>query len=293
MFVNFKLYDLKNKLYNCDDCSCQLYGKKEALKHYQTKHPNNQMPQNLQHSLDWMVILPGLDHLRMNGVKSIVSMLWEVFFQKISIRLGYNSQRALQLSLDCGDLHKADQMLACFMQAGSELLAKMYMTSTDDQNKTSSKMLTFLENHRNPNVKLLYESVFVYSLGYFILKAGIRKNDHNYAWCGKDLLARLFFTQNHPLYRKLILYMDIDRILMPKFMQTQIDGLVGVKVIGKGCRTDDVGENFDFVVEYINKKIKSNLIWAPSQCAWLLACRTYSVLVGLTNSVNKWIGFER
>jgi hypothetical protein len=128
------------------------------------------------------------------------------------------------------------------------------MSSTDDQDKTSSKMLTFLENHQNPNIKLLYESVYVYSLGYFILKAGIRKNDHLYAWYGEDLLAHLFFTQNHPLYRKLILYMDIDCILMPNFMQAQIDSLVGIKAAGKGCETDDIGENFDFLVEYINNK---------------------------------------
>jgi hypothetical protein len=69
-----------------------------------------------------------------------------------------------------------------------------------------------------------------------------------------DVTEIVFFTQNHPLYRKLILYMDIDCILMPNFMQAQIDSLVGIKAAGKGCETDDIGENFDFLVEYINNK---------------------------------------
>ena len=56
-----------------------------------------------------------------------------------------------------------------------------------------------------------------------------------------------------------------------------------------GCENDNVGEHFDFVVEYINNKNFLNLIWAPSKAAWILACRTYALLVGLTKSINTYL----
>ena len=150
-------------------------------------------------------------------------------------------------------------------------------------------MLTFLETNMNPNIILLRELVFSYCLGYFILKSGIHINDYLCTLCEKDLLGRLFFTQNHPQYRKLVMFMEIDRIRMPDIIRKQTDDMVGMKVVGKGCENDNVGEHFDFVIEYINNKIFKNLIWAPSKAAWILACRTYALLVGLTKSINTYL----
>ena len=41
------------------------------------------------------------------------------------------------------------------------------------------------------------------ALCYFILKAGICQCNFEYFWTGN-----LFFSKNHPLYRKLTLYLD-------------------------------------------------------------------------------------
>ena len=144
-------------------------------------------------------------------------------------------------------------------------------------------MTKFLHGQTNLN-NLLREAVFTWAMGYFMLKAGIRKNNHLHVLCGKDLLGQLFFSQNHPIYRKLYLYMDIDRVSMPEYMREQSDKLVGIKVEGKGCdklEEPNIGENFYFCVEAVNKSIKANLHWAPSQWTWMVACRTFSVFVEL------------
>ena len=69
---------------------------------------------------------------------------------------------------------------------------------------------------------------------------------------------------------------------------------IGTKVAGKGLNSEDSpGENFDFNVEHVNKNLKSSLIWAPTNGAWLLACRTYDLFMSLTSVAAKWINLFR
>lgn len=56
---------------------------------------------------------------------------------------------------------------------------------------------------------------------------------------------------------------------------------------------DSPCEAFDFVVEFINKKIKSNLSWAPTKKLWLTACRAINFTENLLKNVNKWFNFSR
>ena len=51
----------------------------------------------------------------------------------------------------------------------------------------------------------------------------------DYVNSGKDLVGDIFFTMNHPLYRKVYLYMDVDRALMPTFVKETYDKTVGLK----------------------------------------------------------------
>ena len=75
-----------------------------------------------------------------------------------------------------------------------------------------------IDKSSNPNIKLLQIAVFSHTLGYFILKAGIRQCNYSYFHCGKQLVMPVFFANNHPQYRKLNLYFDFDMALMPEYM---------------------------------------------------------------------------
>ena len=123
-----------------------------------------------------------------------------------------------------------------------------------------------------------------------MLKGGIRKNNMTYYLCGKNLLGQLFFTGNHPMYRKLYTYMDYDMACMPEYMWNTVSNTIGVKVQGRGgVDDDDTAENYDFCVEDINKKLKNSMSWAPSKMTWLIACRTYNLCVSLSKKACKWM----
>ena len=146
------------------------------------------------------------------------------------------------------------------------------------------------------NSLLLYINiVYNYCIGYFLLKGGIRKSNIDYFLTGKDIVGHLFFAGNHPWYRKLYLYMDFDVSLMPEYMWNEFSGYIGVRVDGKGLDEDEtgLGEHFDFCVENINKKLKASLNWAPTNIAWLVACRTYDFYIALTKKLLKWTSIVR
>ena len=109
----------------------------------------------------------------------------------------------------------------------------------------------------------------------------------DYFLCGKNLVGELFFSRNHPFYRKLFLFQDFDMACMPDYMWKTVSNTIGVKVNGKG-ETGDVAENFDFIVKDVNKKLESTLSWAPTKIMWIIACRTYNLCVSLSKKVSKW-----
>ena len=52
-----------------------------------------------------------------------------------------------------------------------------------------------------------------------------------------------------------------------------------MKILGKGSdkgsEKDCALEHLDFCVEWANKELKQNLVWAPTHRAWLAACRCF------------------
>ena len=133
---------------------------------------------------------------------------------------------------------------------------------------------------KNVNIKLLSDLIFKLCLGYHLLKIGIRRCRIEYVMSGKKLISPLIYWNNHPMYRKLLCYMDFDWANMPDIVWFQVANTVGLKLLGKGCESDKDSalEHIDFNVEYVNKDLKQNLLWAPTQKVWVTACRTYDLL---------------
>ena len=127
-----KCYDLKNKLRCCKECNVDCYGEEEQRKHELEVHT----PQNAvkwENNLDWLVILPGADHIRLNVAKAIIATYWDAYFKQIAVELGYSFPSALMVAKNGSDLHKSDQMVSLMMEAGAQSLGRLYM-----ENKGSS-----------------------------------------------------------------------------------------------------------------------------------------------------------
>ena len=80
---------------------------------------------------------------------------------------------------------------------------------------------------------------------------------------------------------------------MPLFMLDRFKATIGLKVENKGGTDIQSCEHFDFVVESINKKIKANLSWAPTNKQWLTACRTLGCCEKIMANFNKHFSFRR
>ena len=178
------------------------------------------------------------------------------------------------------------------LDTGYEILVKYFLASSCLE-KDAKSFHQFLTSTKNPNIKLLQIVVLEYVTGYFMIKAGIRACNFGYFMEGKELVAPLFFARNHPLCRKVNLFLDFDLATMPRYMFEQFKATIGLKVANKGSSDVQSCEHFDFVVESVNKKIKSNLSWAPTNKQWLTACRTYSCSELLTANFNKHFNFSR
>ena len=178
------------------------------------------------------------------------------------------------------------------LQSGSEILVK----HNQDENPgdwSKENFFNYISNSTNENIKLLGQVTFDYVLGFLILKAGIQKCNYEYFWTGKTIAKNLFFSKNHPLYRKLTLYLDFDLAQMPETMYNQYKSTIGVKVEGKGSSEVSICENFDFVVKWCNKALKQHLSLAPSHKNWLTACRLYNFMRELKSNLDNYLPFLR
>ena len=119
----------------------------------------------------------GVDHIRLNAVKAIVHCFWDPFFKGIFQVMGYESPAALNTAYACSDLHKTEQILGVLLAAGSQTLVKEYIDTSNEGTGTADGFFRFVDSSGNDNIKLLYNVVFNYITGYFILKAAVRKFD--------------------------------------------------------------------------------------------------------------------
>jgi hypothetical protein len=68
---------------------------------------------------------------------------------------------------------------------------------------------------------------------------------------------------------------------------------VGVLVEGKGNEVDQIAEAYDFCVEDLNKKLKTNLSAAPTSTTWLIACRTLKFFENMNKKMSKVLKYFR
>ena len=104
--IALQIWDLKNHLLHCDICGVDVYGKNEMVNHFEESHSIADHSKHSHFTLDWLTLIPGYDHYRLNFAKSIVQAFWLPYFKNIFVELGYESPAALNVAFSCGDLHK-------------------------------------------------------------------------------------------------------------------------------------------------------------------------------------------
>ena len=131
--------------------------------------------------------------------------------------LGFASPKALNYAHECHDVHKSDQILASFLESGSQTLAKLYVSQSTKPDLPGFRK--YLDDIKNVNLKFLRDAVLTHTLGYFVFKNGVRSNDYERVMAGKEMFCPVIFNGNHPNYRRLLMYLDLDLAQMPSFLQ--------------------------------------------------------------------------
>ena len=134
-------------------------------------------------------------------------------------------------------LKKVDQTLGVMLEAGSQELVNAYLDNRSSSEPANlDEFENFIKQSGNKNYLLLYDVIYKYKLAYFIFKAGIRRCRFDYLETGKILLAPLIFALNHPLYRKVYMFHDMDLSQMPIEMYEQLKSTTGLRIKNKVCK---------------------------------------------------------
>ena len=188
-------------VYRCLDCNEAIYGKEDFENHLCSGNGNKSF------EFDWLVPQGGLLHFEMNAGKSFINFCWEPFMKEICIHLGFVTENAQMYAKKGSDHHKLwDILEITYIAFTDELLVEFVRHCLKNKIEPSADNYWrfFSTNVRNPNYVYVQQMVLTFLHALMILRKGVRSNNQQYIYAGKDKLSMLFFGRNHPHYHQLI-----------------------------------------------------------------------------------------
>ena len=123
---------------------------------------------------------------------------------------------------------------------------------------------SFSKKVKNPNYTFLQQMVLTFLQVLMIFQKGIRSNNQQYIYSGKDKPSLLFYGPNNPHHHLLIAQEKRIEALMPReVLKLKYSALVLSKT---GCAGHYQSE--DAIIEEINKKGKRDLVGVPNETQW-------------------------
>ena len=272
------IWRLCENTYRCHDCDIILKTKKECEKH---DHPNKSL------EFDWVVVLPGPGHIEMNMLKSLVLLLWPVFWKDMVMLFNFTSESALRSARSVSDHHKGWAILnICRNAVVDELLVSFVRQELERFNRESrdTTSLTikahdyfkYLDSGRviNPNYLFMVDVAFELIDCIFLYRAGIRSGHIDMAWSARAKFAKVWTGRNHPAYRELSTNDFLQQLLMPAELRAFIDKATSINLTG----TPFTGEGPDFRLEEVNRNVQGFLPLSPRSEDWERVCSNYNAL---------------
>ena len=106
--------------------------------------------------------------------------------------------------------------------------------------------------------------VFNFLHGLILFRKGMRANNHEYSYSGKNKLSLLFFGRNHPHYHYFISQEKRIEALMPeKIKSLKLSSFIL-------SRTQRIGhyQEGDAAIEEVNKEAKRDLVGVSNETQW-------------------------
>ena len=134
---------------------------------------------------------------------------------------------------------------------------------------------SFSKKVKNPNYTFLQQMVLTFLQVLMIFQKGIRSNNQQYIYSGKDKPSLLFYGPNNPHYHLLIAQEKRIEALMPReVLNLKYSSLVLSKT---GCAGHYQSE--DAIIEEINKKGKRDLVGVPNETQWKRAFQNLDMIL--------------
>ena len=190
-------------------------------------------------------------HFEMAAAKSFMNLCWEPFMREICKELGFTTENTQAYSKKGSDHHKLwDIIEICYIAFADEIIVEFlrYCNLTNIEPNVES-FWNYSAVLKNPNFVFMQQMAFVYLHALILFRRGIRTNNVEYIYAGKNKLSILLFGRNHPNYHQLIsLERKIEIQMPPEISSVKFASLVL-------SRTNRIGfyQSGDVVIEEINK----------------------------------------
>lgn len=114
-----------------------------------------------------------------------------------------------------------------------------------------------------------------YSQGILNFRIGIRRKNARLTESAKMMTRNLFHGRNHPKYQEIELVDTMIRNLMPADLKDFFEKFESITK----SKDHSKGQGYDFILEELNKEVKSWLRkGVSSDSLWLCVCRNHDLL---------------
>ena len=209
----------------------------EMVTHSRSSHNGDITQCSLE--FDWVLLLPGPGHVEMNMLKSLVSLLWDVFWVDLVKLMHFKSDDALKAAKRVPDQHKGWQ-LACIAR---EALCKELMIpfvreelAKDNSNITSKNFQMYIMMSANATYLFIsdimfeyFDAIFLYRM--FLYRQGVREENSSFINSGLSKFAKVWSGRNHPLYRELELSHQVLLLRLPENVRKLVDSSCSISLV--------------------------------------------------------------
>ena len=280
--------------FTCAICSKGFLGN-EAFDLHKKEHPDIEDVKFVR-EFDWIILKMGDGHYEMNLMKAFVELNWDIFMKPLVNRMGWTSEAAMKAAKMCYDNHKTWQLILTFHLGTLQELVLPYVRKCQNNDggesvtPTSTGFLQFAKTmENNPNYMYMFEMVSRYSQAIINFRMGIRRNNSNLVHSAKFMSKGLFHGRVHPRYQQIEMLDSVHRFLLPEKLLSFLNENESISKTGDISK----GQGFDFILEEINRDIKS---WIRRGVAtdnmWLGVCRNFDRLNELRSKLNKFLKLE-
>ena len=267
--------------YKCNHCQLSFFEKNVYADH-------GCKNLSYEREFDWIVLFPGILHIEMNACKAFMKLNWEIFTKEVAKELGFKTENALNFAFKCSDHHKTWSILEIILFAFTDELLYPYVLSCRSKNKnaTIDDYWNWSADIVNPNYLFIQQMIFTFLHSIMMFRVGVRNNDHKAILTAQRKTMPLFFSRNHPTYRKIMLSSFNTHCLLPDELKLEVYKNMAVS------NTNSVGhfQGGDTCLEEINKKAKKwvSPIGIPNDQDWLKTFRNLDKLEDVSiSSVGK------